>query len=190
MKLRKRGYVGTTSTDVTEREVKNAALVRRAAAEGFVLLKNEGGLLPLKKGSRIGLYGAGAVRTVKGGTGSGDVNNRASVNIAEGLIAAGFDVTKPGLDWLAAYEDCYRKARESWKAGILRKVEEGMDFFTAYSTSPFAVPCGDPVDEAAARTDGADTAIFVMSRIAGENADRHDTPGDYYVSGEARKLLR
>ncbi|MCD8323907.1 MAG: glycoside hydrolase family 3 C-terminal domain-containing protein, partial [Clostridiales bacterium] len=190
MKLRRREYVGTTSTDVTEREVKNAALVRRAAVEGFVLLKNEGGLLPLKKGSRIGLYGAGAVRTVKGGTGSGDVNNRASVNIAEGLAAAGFDVTKPGLDWLAAYEDCYRQARESWKAGILSKAKEGMDFFTAYSTSPFAVPCGDPIDEAAARTDGADTAVFVLSRIAGENADRHDTPGDYYVSGEERRLLR
>ncbi len=47
MKLRKRGYVGTTTTDISEREVKNSALARRAAAEGFVLLMNEESLLPL-----------------------------------------------------------------------------------------------------------------------------------------------
>lgn len=49
MKLRKRGYVGTTQQAVTQREQTNGSLARKAAAEGFVLLKNEGDLLPLKK---------------------------------------------------------------------------------------------------------------------------------------------
>ena len=80
MKLRKRGYVGTTSTVMSQREKDNAILAREAAAEGFVLLKNEAQTLPLKPGTKIGLYGAGAVRTIKGGTGSGDVNNRYNVN--------------------------------------------------------------------------------------------------------------
>lgn len=85
MKLRKRGYVGTTSTVMSQREKDNAILAREAAAEGFVLLKNEAQTLPLKPGTKIGLYGAGAVRTIKGGTGSGDVNNRYNVNIYDGL---------------------------------------------------------------------------------------------------------
>lgn len=41
MKLRKRGYVGTTSTEMSQREKDNAILAREAAAEGFVLLKND-----------------------------------------------------------------------------------------------------------------------------------------------------
>ena len=65
MKLRKRGYVGTTSTEMSQREKDNAILAREAAAEGFVLLKNEAQTLPLKPGTKIGLYGAGAVRTSK-----------------------------------------------------------------------------------------------------------------------------
>ena len=48
-------------------------LSKEAAKEGMVLLKNEGGTLPLKKGSRIALLGKGTFDYVKGGGGSGDV---------------------------------------------------------------------------------------------------------------------
>lgn len=98
MKLRKRGYVGTTSTEMSQREKDNAILAREAAAEGFVLLKNEAQTLPLEPGTKIGLYGAGAVCTIKGGTGSGDVNNRYNINIYDGLKNAGYEVTSG--DWL------------------------------------------------------------------------------------------
>lgn len=47
----------------------------------MVLLKNEGNLLPLEKGSKVALYGIGASKTIKGGTGSGDVNERDKVSI-------------------------------------------------------------------------------------------------------------
>ena len=49
------------------------ALSREAAAEGMVLLKNEGKLLPLCKGSKVALFGKASVDYVKGGGGSGDV---------------------------------------------------------------------------------------------------------------------
>ena len=49
------------------------ALSRRAAREGMVLLKNEGGALPLKEGCRVALVGKATIDYVKGGGGSGDV---------------------------------------------------------------------------------------------------------------------
>ena len=60
-------FSGTTDPAVTDRELAGRALSRKAAAEGMVLLKNENHLLPLKKGSKIALYGSGAGKTVKGG---------------------------------------------------------------------------------------------------------------------------
>ena len=85
-----RKYSGTTNSRETERERRNRRIAREAAAEGMVLLKNEG-ILPLKKGETIALWGGGAVATVKGGTGSGDVNEREVVSIYRGLAEAGFN---------------------------------------------------------------------------------------------------
>ena len=48
-------------------------LSKNAAKEGMVLLKNEKGALPLKKGTRFALFGKGTFDYVKGGGGSGDV---------------------------------------------------------------------------------------------------------------------
>ena len=87
-----------TSPEVTQRETDHRKLAREAAAEGFVLLENKDHFLPLAKGSKVGLYGAGAIRTIKGGTGSGDVNERDSVNNFQGMKTAGYDVTSS--EWL------------------------------------------------------------------------------------------
>ena len=116
MKLRKHPFPGTVSDVVTERETKNRELARKAAAEGFVLLKNEDGFLPLSKAGKIGLYGAGAIRTIKGGTGSGDVNERDCVNIYQGMVNAGYEVTSK--EWLEDYNDQYVQAREDWRDKI------------------------------------------------------------------------
>ena len=76
--IKPRELSGKTTPELWPWEQPHRALAREAAGEGIVLLKNEG-LLPLRKDSKIALYGAGASRTVKGGTGSGDVNERHSV---------------------------------------------------------------------------------------------------------------
>lgn len=60
-------------------------LSREGAAEGMVLLKNENETLPLKKNSKIALFGKGSVDYVKGGGGSGDVTIRYSRSLYEGL---------------------------------------------------------------------------------------------------------
>ena len=60
-------------------------LSRRAAGEGMVLLKNENSLLPLKKGTRVALFGKASIAYVKGGGGSGDVGCAYTRNLAQGM---------------------------------------------------------------------------------------------------------
>ncbi len=188
MKIRERRLTGTTSETMSEREIRNRKAARRAAAEGFVLLRNRNGLLPVEKGSRIALYGAGAGRTIKGGTGSGDVNERDSISIYQGLVRAGYEITSE--QWVLAYDRLYEEERCKWRDDILGRLSrDGGKFFDVYSTTPFQVPCGPGIDTEAAKRDGAGTAVFVLSRIAGENADRRDEPGDYYITSEERALL-
>ena len=96
---------------VTPRQRENRELARAAAREGIVLLKNDGAL-PVKPG-RIALYGAGASRTVKGGTGSGEVNERHAVTILEGLELAGYEIASYG--WIRDFETECREAEERWR---------------------------------------------------------------------------
>jgi len=184
---RTRQFTGTTSPEVTSRELEHSALAREAAGEGIVLLKNEG-LLPLNPGIKLGLYGMGAVKTIKGGTGSGDVNERHSVTIREGLESAGFEITSAA--WLDTCDDAYSAARLAWKETILADLPRvNNDFFVAYSTHQFRIPAGEPVDEATASADGANVGIYVLSRVAGEGRDRTVTEGDFLISAEERAQL-
>ena len=187
--IRQRNFTGSTSREPEEYEKLHAAVSRKAAAEGMVLLKNEGHLLPIRQGGRIALFGAGASRTVKGGTGSGDVNERDSVSIWRGLKDAGYVITTEM--WLEEYEELYRNSRLEWKAEIRRKSSPaessggGMDFWTAYSTTPFLIPAGPKV-----YTSDTDTAVYVLSRSSGENIDRTAEAGDYFMSSDEHEMLR
>ena len=102
--IRPRVLSGKTTPELWPWEQPHRELAREAAGEGIVLLKNDG-LLPLKKNSKIALFGSGASRTIKGGTGSGDVNERYSVTLQEGLKDAGFILTTE--DWIKDFEDQY-----------------------------------------------------------------------------------
>ena len=88
----------------------------KAAEEGIVLLKNEN-ILPISLSAPVALLGIGADKTVKGGIGSGDVNNRQNITIYEGMEESGIRITS--RDWLDDYEHRYQKARLIWKEKIL-----------------------------------------------------------------------
>ena len=186
--LKERTFSGTRDPKVQDWETEHRQLAKEAAAEGIVLLKNEDQLLPLKAGSKVALYGAGAGRTIKGGTGSGDVNERERVTIWQGMKNAGFEITSE--DWIRSYEKIYEKARQDWKDDIVtRSGGNGgnvMDFFTVYSTTPFVMPTGDPVEKP---EEDSDTAIYVLSRVAGEGADRNAAKGDYYLKEDEHQML-
>ena len=185
-KMIDRTFSGTRSSVVSGREVSHRAVARRAAAEGMVLLKNEGGVLPLAAGSRVALYGSGASQTVKGGTGSGDVNERVCVSVYQGMKEAGYVVANE--DWVADYDERYERARLAWRDDILAKSEgkqdAAVDFFAVYTSTPFVRPVGKKVE----KTD-ADVAFYILSRVAGEGADRFAADGDYELTAEEREML-
>lgn len=188
--LKERNFSGTTNPEIQPWEKKHRQIAREAAAEGIVLLKNEDHVLPLKEGSAVALYGAGAGRTIKGGTGSGDVNERERVSIWQGMKNAGYEITSE--DWIRSYDEIYEKARQNWKNDIVKRAGgnggEVLNFFDVYSTTPFIMPTGDPVKKPADE-ENTDTAIYVISRVAGENADRNTAGGDYYLKEDEHQML-
>lgn len=175
---------GRRNAPPSERELKHALFAGRAAAEGMVLLKNEG-ILPLEDSMPLALFGSGAARTVKGGIGSGDVNNRESVSVYRGLKAAGVRITSEG--WIADYEKRYEKARSVWKDTVLADAKRVENPFDAYTAHPFSLPEGRKI--MAEDWEGASAAVYVVSRIAGEGRDRRRTEGDYYLSKKEREDL-
>ena len=175
-------HSGTRSTEVCQREIDHAVFAREAAEEGIVLLKNEG-LLPLKKDTKIALLGIGAEKTIKGGTGSGDVNNRESVSIYAGMKEKNSDIVSE--EWLKDYHNRYEQARTEWKEQILEAAKHVDNPFDAYAANPFAMPDGRAVTNEDIKA--AEAAIYVISRISGEGKDRRK--GDYYLSDQEEKDL-
>ena len=132
----------------------------RAACEGTVLLKNDG-ILPMSPG-RVSLYGAGAVMTIAGGWGSGEVNNLHSVNIREGLLNYGFEIDTDA--WLDRYRRIYdeelKKHIKSFKLSDIANI----------MSKTFKHP-SDPVIQDSELGD-SDTCIYVIARQSGEAKDR------------------
>lgn len=181
---------GATSPKESFREKEHKALARRAAAEGIVLLKNDG-VLPLQT-RKIALYGPGSRMTVKGGSGSGDVHERHSVTIEEGLKNAGFEF--PTTLWMDRFKGKYDADVAAWRSDLEEKIKkfnpiQTMQMFIFIGEHPMPYPACTPVlpDEL---TDETDTAIYVLSRQAGEGKDRRAEKGDYLLSDIEEDSLR
>ena len=159
-----------------------------SAEESIVLLKNDG-VLPLPTGIPVALFGAGAGLTIKGGTGSGDVNVRHSVSIYDGFTLARVRVTSKS--WIEDYEERYELARQAWKKQILDEcggTTDGQLFFDTYTSHAFEMPEGRPIEDTDVQD--AKTAVYVISRVAGEGSDRHLAQGDYYLTDHELEDLR
>ena len=151
--------------EISEREIRNAELSRSVAAQGMVLLENENNALPIPQRSKIALYGGGAYATVKGGTGSGDVNQRYVVNVWDGLKNAGYTITSE--DWLNDYKTAYDEGEEDWQGGMW---------------GSFSLPDTEITDANIEAASDADTAVYVIARNSGEGADRKNEKGDYQLT--------
>ena len=168
---------------LNEYEIKHNAYLRENGAECTVLLKKDGNF-PLKKTGQIALYGSGARYTIKGGTGSGEVNSRFYVTIEEGLKNAGFTITSGS--WLDGYDRVRTEAKQRFIKDIKAEAREK-------HTQAVILCMGRSMAEPEYQLpiDGAgDTAIYVLSRISGEGSDREPVAGEILLSEtEKRDIL-
>ena len=158
-------------------------IMRRLGAECAVLLKSDGAF-PLGEPCALALCGSGARRTVKGGTGSGEVNSRYFVSVEEGLEAAGFTLT--GKSWLDAYDLLYPAARKEWIRELKRQARE---HHTLAVLESMGAVMPEPEYNIPLPTRG-EAAVYVLSRISGEGSDRRAVPGDILLTEtEKRDIL-
>ena len=175
------------SSEVTRRELENLAIAYRAACEAMVLLQNDG-TLPLKT-KTVALYGPGASMTIKGGTGSGEVNERHSVTVLEGLENRGFTVTTK--NWIADFEAQY--AQKKAEHDVEKKKQVNLlkpNSIMSMLFDNFRAPIGPEITDDYVNQSNTDTCIYVLSRQAGEGGDRRAEKGDLFLSDEEEAAIR
>ena len=149
---------------------------RQAAAEGCVLLANDNHALPLKKGTKVSVFGRIQLHYYKSGTGSGGkVNVSYMHGILEGLRESG--QVELNEDLLALY----------------RKWDEAHPFDTGdgWAREPWCqeeMPLSDDIAEAASAQ--SDIALVVIGRTAGEDHDNTAQPGSWYLTDTELSMLQ
>ena len=164
-------------------ETEHLERLRDLLPECTVLLKSDG-QFPLSSPCPISLYGSGARHTIKGGTGSGDVNSRFIVSVEQGLRDAGFIITTES--WLDSYDAIVEKAHKQFIKDIHASAR-------AHHSLAIIEGMGAamPEPEYELRLQGnSDTAIYVLSRNSGEGSDRKPVKGDILLTDtETRDIL-
>ncbi len=189
MKVKERTYSGVLTNEISPREIKNREISRKAAAQGVVLLKNEG-VLPLGTGRKIAVFGNGIAEIVKGGTGSGDVNSRAVVSVLEGFRAAGVPIVNEAA--AQKYVDDEKASILAWSKLVLNRIAEmekssDMAFLGVLAGTDRETTPPIPVVETELKE--ADAALYVISRTAGEGYDRKLTEGDWFLKEEEKQQM-
>ena len=140
----------------------HSSVVRKAAAEGMVLLKNDSSL-PFQQGAKVGLFGNNAYDLIAGGTGSGDVNKAYVISLDKGLADAGF-----GID--GSLQKTYRD--------YIAKAKAARPQVPWYLTPPpiAEMELSETTVESIAA--GSDVGVIVIGRNSGEFADRK-VAGDF-----------
>ena len=158
-------------------------ILRRFGAECAVLLKSDG-TFPLDAPCDLALYGSGARQTVKGGTGSGEVNSRTFITAEAGMEAAGFRITSK--DWM----DRYGEIRTEAKKRFIRELKRSaLKRGTLAILDSMGAVMPEPEYDLPLNAEG-DAAIYVLARISGEGSDRKPVPGDILLTEtEKRDIL-
>ena len=143
----------------------NAQVAREIAAEGMVLLENNG-VLPLKKGKRIALLGVDSYDALVGGSGSGHVNRAYEVSVYEGLLNAGFRLDEEQSNIYTDYVEA-------------EKAKQNREFFWVVPTIDELAVSQEQAEQLAQHND---LCLLTIGRMAGEGDDRRLEKGDYYLS--------
>ena len=161
----------------------HAAITRQSAAEGIVLLKNNGAL-PWKDGKikTVALFGENSYDFLSGGTGSGCVHPPYVVDMLTGLKNAGINSSATLTDIYRKYID-YARVKfqaERHPAKWFQTEMMGQQKYPEIGISPIAI------DKEVA---GADAAIITIGRQAGEGIDR-DIATEFNLVPEELALIK
>ena len=164
-------------------EIEHLDFVRKTAAECALFLKRDSSF-PLAGAGKIAAFGNGVRETIKGGTGSGEVNSRFSVNIYQGLTDAGFTITTN--EWLDGFDEVKNKKHKEF-------VQKIKDEAAAIGIPALWYSMGktmlEPEYDLELKGEG-DAAIYVLSRNSGEGCDRVVEKGDVLLTdSEIRDIL-
>ena len=150
------------------------ACARKAAAEGIVLLKNEGGLLPIAEGTKAALFGRSQFNYYKSGTGSGGmVNVDHVVGIPEGLEEAGI-----------VLDAAVRSAYEDWLVDHPFDVGQG---WAGEKWFQEEMPLDEELVQLSSKAN--DLAIIVIGRTAGEDKDNLVEEGSFLLTQLEQDML-
>lgn len=173
--------------EVEEREVLHANLSRELAGECMVLLENDGALPFAAK--KVAVYGNGVRGTIKGGTGSGDVNTRSNVNIEQGFVNAGIEVASTA--WLDRQEQRVKDAKAAYLQWAKEEAaKKGVPEFSVMFDTPYKDPACELITAEDVKGSETDTAVYVIARNSGEGADRFDEAGDYQLYPEELENIK
>lgn len=168
-------YRGYKPSDAPDLEA-HAAVCRKVADEGVVLLKNEGAL-PFGPSGTTALLGVTSYAFIAGGTGSGDVHRPYVVDLQQGLADEGFTL-ESGLDkFYGAYMQ-----DESWRCAMV----DGKNSWVIDRERPIEVV---PVELIRSAAESADRAVVTFGRVFGEGKDR-DLYHSYLLQDRELQLLR
>ena len=151
-----------------------SGLARQCAAEGSVLLKNDG-TLPLDPEKQVAVFGRCQLDWFYVGYGSGgDVNAPYYVNLVDGLRQTG-----------AAYDKKLAGLYASWCSSPEHAADHG--YWGHWPMSHEEMPLDGSVIQEAAEKSG--TALVVIGRAAGEDRENLLEKGSYYLTDRERDLL-
>ncbi len=141
---------------------KNGKLTREIEPEGFVLLKNEQSVLPLKQEQKVALFGIDAYNLILANSVSVRSLNGRTVNLNEGLKNAGV-VLHDALDkrYTKHLQNEIKRLTPVWK---LRR-------WCSYDIRP--VELKDIRNHTASAAEAADIAVITIGRNSSEAFDRH-----------------
>lgn len=156
----------------------HASLVRSAAAEGMILLKNEGQALPLNNKSKLAVYGNTSYNFIAGGTGSGDVNEAYTISLVQGLQNSGYSLESGLLKAYSSHLDEYnsKHPKKDFFAEIMNPTPPAPEFTGYTSLLPAAL-------------ETSDAALITIGRNAGEFRDRKKE-NDFYLSSDETALIK
>jgi len=172
-----------SSEEMTDYELNHINILDKYLSECTVLLRKNGDF-PLKENEKqIYLYGNGVRKTIKGGTGSGEVNSRSYDTIEEAFIKDGYEILSK--DFLNEYDKVYTKAQDEF----YKKIRTDAFFHPITSIiGNLGVIMSEPEYDIPFEKTG-DVAIYVLSRISGEGTDRKFVKGDVLLTDTEKKNI-